>query len=105
MLIANQETFGPVAPIFSFEIEEEVVKKANNTDYGLAAYIFTENLSRSVRVSEALEYGMVGINDTVVSQVEGSFGGIKESGIGREGGPDCLDDFLEMKLITTIIRD
>ncbi|MGZ9817771.1 NAD-dependent succinate-semialdehyde dehydrogenase [Peribacillus simplex] len=105
MLIANQETFGPVAPIFSFETEKEVVKKANNTDFGLAAYIFTENLSRSVRVSEALEYGMVGINDTVVSHVEGSFGGIKESGIGREGGPDCLDDFLQMKLITTIIRD
>ncbi|MFJ8244793.1 NAD-dependent succinate-semialdehyde dehydrogenase [Peribacillus asahii] len=105
MLITNQETFGPVAPIFSFETEDEVVKKANNTDYGLAAYIFTENLSRSVRVSEALEYGMVGINDTVLSQVEGSFGGIKESGIGREGGPGCLEEFLETKWITSTIRD
>ncbi|KMY53354.1 succinate-semialdehyde dehydrogenase [Bacillus sp. FJAT-27231] len=103
MLIATNETFGPVAPIFTFKTEEEVITKANDTDYGLAAYCFTNDLSRSVRVSEALEYGMVGINDTVLSQVEGPFGGIKESGMGREGGTDGLDDFLEKKFISTII--
>lgn len=100
MLISNDETFGPVAPIFSFDTEEEVIEKANNTEFGLAAYIFTENLSRSIRVSRNLEYGMVGINDTVLSQVEGAFGGVKESGIGREGGPDSLEDFLETKFIS-----
>ncbi|KAB7705517.1 aldehyde dehydrogenase family protein [Bacillus aerolatus] len=103
MMIATNETFGPVAPIFTFKTEEEVVAKANDTDYGLAAYCFTKDLSRSVRVSEALEYGMVGINDTVLSQVEGPFGGIKESGMGREGGTDGLADFLEKKFISTII--
>ncbi|WP_318036020.1 NAD-dependent succinate-semialdehyde dehydrogenase [Halobacillus shinanisalinarum] len=103
MLISHQETFGPVASIFTFDDELEVVNKANNTDYGLAAYIFTQNLSRSVRVSEGLEYGMVGINDTVLAQVQGPFGGMKESGMGREGGPDGLADFLETKFISTII--
>lgn len=103
MIIANEETFGPVAPILSFTSEEEVIEKANDTDYGLAAYIFTTNLSRSHRVSEALEYGMVGVNDTVLAQVEGAFGGVKESGFGREGGPDALEDFLEKKFISTLI--
>ena len=103
MQITTQETFGPVAAISTFETEEEVIALANNTDYGLAAYCFTNNLSRSVRVSEKLEYGMVGINDIVLSQVEGPFGGIKESGMGREGGPDGLNDFLEKKFISTII--
>jgi len=103
MIIANQETFGPVAPIFSFSSDEEVIEKANDTDYGLGAYIFTTNLSRANRVSEALEYGMVGVNDTVLAQVEGAFGGMKESGFGREGGPEALDDFLEKKFITTLL--
>lgn len=103
MLIANQETFGPIAPIYTFETEEEVIAKANDTDFGLAAYCFTTNLSRSVRVSEALEYGMVGLNDTVLSQVEGPFGGVKESGMGREGGSEGLDDFLEKKFISTFV--
>ncbi|GAA0440292.1 NADP-dependent succinate-semialdehyde dehydrogenase [Lentibacillus halophilus] len=103
MTIANEETFGPVAPILSFTSDEEVIEKANDTDYGLAAYIFTTDLSRSHRVTEGLEYGMVGVNDTVLAQVEGAFGGVKESGFGREGGPDALDDFLEEKFITTII--
>lgn len=103
MQIANEETFGPVAAVLTFKTEDEVIEKANNSDYGLAAYCFTKDLSRSVRVSEALEYGMVGINDTVMSQVQGPFGGIKESGLGREGGPNGLDDFLETKFISTII--
>ncbi|AXF57045.1 NAD-dependent succinate-semialdehyde dehydrogenase [Salicibibacter kimchii] len=103
MIITNEETFGPVAPILSFKSDEEVIDKANNTDYGLAAYIFTTDLSRSHRVSEALEYGMVGVNDTVLAQVEGAFGGVKESGFGREGGPEALEDFLENKFISTVI--
>ncbi|TCP30886.1 succinate-semialdehyde dehydrogenase/glutarate-semialdehyde dehydrogenase [Scopulibacillus darangshiensis] len=103
MRISYEETFGPVAPIFTFKNEDEVVNKANDTDYGLAAYMFTKDLARSVRVSESLEYGMVGINDTVLSQVQGPFGGIKESGMGREGGPNGLDDFLETKFISTVI--
>ncbi|MGG1663698.1 NAD-dependent succinate-semialdehyde dehydrogenase [Brevibacillus sp. NRS-1366] len=103
MLISNEETFGPVASITTFDSEDEVVEKANNTDYGLAAYIFTKDLSRSVRVSEALEYGMVGINDIGLAVVEGPFGGVKESGMGREGGPNGLNDFLESKLISTLI--
>lgn len=105
MEIAYAETFGPIAPIFSFKTEEEVINKANDTDYGLAAYIFTNDLSRSHRISEALEFGMVGINDTVLSQVEGAFGGVKESGFGREGGPDTLEGFLETKFISTIIKN
>lgn len=103
MKIANEETFGPVAPILSFTSDEEVIEKANNTDYGLAAYIFTTNLSRSHKVSEALEYGMVGVNDTLLAQVEGAFGGVKESGIGSEGGPETLQDFLVSKFISTTI--
>ncbi|MCG7335803.1 NAD-dependent succinate-semialdehyde dehydrogenase [Sporosarcina sp. ACRSM] len=102
MRIANEETFGPIAPIYTFETEEEVIAKANDTDFGLAAYCFTTNLSRSIRVSESLEYGMVGLNDIVLAQVEGPFGGVKESGMGREGGPDGLADFLEKKFISTV---
>lgn len=104
MQIAAQETFGPVAPIYTFNTEEEVLTKANDTNFGLAAYCFTNDLSRSVRVSEALEYGMIGMNDTVLSQPEGPFGGIKESGIGNEGGPASLDDFLEKKFISTMVK-
>jgi succinate-semialdehyde dehydrogenase/glutarate-semialdehyde dehydrogenase len=103
MKIATEETFGPVAPILSFTHDEEVIEKANNTDYGLAAYIFTSNLSRSHIVAQELDYGMVGVNDTVLAQVEGAFGGVKESGFGREGGPETLDDFLERKFISTVV--
>lgn len=104
MKVAIEETFGPIAPILSFSSEAEVIEKANDTDYGLAAYLFTTDLSRAHRVSEMLEYGMVGVNDTVLSQVEGAFGGVKESGFGREGGPEALEDFLEQKFISTIIE-
>lgn len=103
MLISHEETFGPVASVLAFDTEEEVIAMANRTDAGLAAYFFTNDLSRSIRVSEALQYGMVGINDTALAQVEIPFGGVKESGMGREGGPGTLDDFLELKLIATTI--
>jgi len=104
MRISTEETFGPVAPIYEFETEEEVIRRANDTVYGLAAYFFTNDLSRAARVSEALEYGMVGINDPVMTTVQGPFGGVKESGMGREGGPDSLHDFLETKFVSTVIR-
>lgn len=100
MNIANEETFGPIAPVYTFETEEEVIEKANDTDFGLAAYCFTTNLSRSIRVTAQLEYGMVGVNDSALAQVEGPFGGVKESGMGREGGPDGLEDFLEKKFVS-----
>ncbi|MBP1995395.1 NAD-dependent succinate-semialdehyde dehydrogenase [Paenibacillus eucommiae] len=103
MLVSTEETFGPVASILTFETEQEVIDKANSVDVGLAAYFFTNDLSRSIRVSEALQYGMVGINDTALAQVEIPFGGVKESGMGREGGPGTLDDFLDLKLIATTI--
>lgn len=103
MLISYEETFGPVAPVFTFRTDEEVIEKANNTIYGLAAYFFTKDLSRATRVAEALEYGIVGVNDAVPTTVQGPFGGMKESGMGREGGPDGLDDFLETKFISTVI--
>jgi len=104
MLISREETFGPVAPVYAFETEEEVIRRANDTVYGLAAYFYTNDLSRAARVSEALEYGMVGVNDPVMTTVQGPFGGVKESGMGREGGPDSLHDFLETKFVSTVIR-
>src|SRR5690606_23374912 len=86
MLIMNEETFGPVMPLQPFDDENEVVALANDTDYGLAAYIFTENLDRSLRVMEKLEYGIVGVNDVFPATAEAPFGGIKQSGVGKEGG-------------------
>lgn len=100
MLIMREETFGPVAPIISFETEEEVLRMANATPYGLAAYVFTRDLSRMYRVAEALEYGIVGVNDGMPSTAHAPFGGIKESGIGREGGSWGLDEFLEVKYVS-----
>ncbi|MFZ3577970.1 NAD-dependent succinate-semialdehyde dehydrogenase [Virgibacillus sp. DJP39] len=100
MTIMNEETFGPVLPIQSFTDEETVLRKANNTDYGLAAYIFTEKTSRAIRVSERLEYGIVGVNDVFPALPEAPFGGIKQSGIGKEGGHHGMHEFLEMKYIS-----
>ena len=100
MLVANEETFGPVAPIFEFDTEEEVIEKANNSRFGLAAYFFTRDVNRVVRVSEALEYGTVGANDGMISAVQAPFGGVKESGIGREGGHWGLDEYMDVKYIS-----
>src|SRR5690554_946048 len=93
MLIMNEETFGPVAPIITFDTEEEGVRIANDTPYGLASYIFTQDLGRAFRVSEALEYGIVGINDGVPSAAHAPFGGVKDSGLGREGGKWGIDEY------------
>jgi len=100
MLISGEETFGPVLPIITFKSEEEAIAEANNTRYGLAAYIFTESISRAIRVSEAVEFGIVGINDGRPSTSQAPFGGMKESGIGREGGKYGIEEFLETKFIS-----
>ncbi|CRH62923.1 Succinate-semialdehyde dehydrogenase [NADP(+)] GabD [Chlamydia trachomatis] len=100
MLITYQETFGPVAPIIPFDTEEEVIELANNTEYGLAAYFYTQNISRGVRVSEALEFGIIGYNDAIPTVAQAPFGGMKESGMGREGGHQGLEEYLEEKYIS-----
>jgi succinate-semialdehyde dehydrogenase/glutarate-semialdehyde dehydrogenase len=99
MRIAQEETFGPIAPIIRFETAEQVVAEANDTIYGLAAYFYAENLKRVWHVAEALEYGMVGINTGRMSSEAAPFGGIKQSGIGREGSRHGLEDYLEMKYL------
>ena len=99
MKIASEETFGPLAPIFKFSIEQEAIDMANDTEFGLASYFFTNDINRIWRVSEALEYGMVGVNEGVISNEVAPFGGIKESGLGREGSHYGIDDFLELKYI------
>lgn len=100
MLLAREETFGPVAPIFTFSSDDEVVARANDSDFGLAAYFFTSDLNRAIRVSERLEYGTVGVNDASISAVQAPFGGVKESGIGREGGPLGIEEYLEVKYVS-----
>ncbi|KIL49048.1 NAD-dependent succinate-semialdehyde dehydrogenase [Jeotgalibacillus campisalis] len=100
MLCMNEETFGPLAPITTFSTEEEVIQRANDTIYGLAAYVFTENISTGIRISEALEYGIVGLNDGLPSAAQAPFGGFKQSGLGREGGHEGIDEYLETKYIS-----
>ena len=97
--ITYEETFGPVAPIYKFSTEEEVIKMANDTPYGLASYFYSRDIGRIWRVAEALEYGMVGVNTGLTSKAEIPFGGIKESGLGREGSRFGLDEYLEIKYI------
>lgn len=99
MRIAGEETFGPVAPLFRFKTEEEAIALANDTPFGLASYFYSRDLGRVWRVAEALEYGMVGVNEGVISTEVAPFGGVKESGIGREGSKYGVDDFLEIKYV------
>jgi succinate-semialdehyde dehydrogenase/glutarate-semialdehyde dehydrogenase len=99
MLLASEETFGPVAPLFRFEAEEEAIEIANGTPFGLAAYFYTQNLSRSWRVAEALEFGMVGLNTGAISTEVAPFGGVKQSGIGREGSQLGIEEYLEVKTL------
>jgi succinate-semialdehyde dehydrogenase/glutarate-semialdehyde dehydrogenase len=93
--INREEIFGPVAPVTTFETEEEAIERANDTEYGLASYVFTRDLARTIRVAEALDYGMVGINTGLVSNAAAPFGGVKASGFGREGGFEGIEEFLE----------
>jgi succinate-semialdehyde dehydrogenase / glutarate-semialdehyde dehydrogenase len=97
MKMAREETFGPVAPLFRFKTEEEAIRMANDTEFGLAAYFYTRDLARSWRVGEALEYGIVGLNTGIISTEVAPFGGVKESGIGREGSKYGILDYTELK--------
>lgn len=99
MKVATEETFGPVAPLFKFETEEEVVELANATEFGLASYFYSKDLAKIFRVAEALEYGMVGVNTGLISTEVAPFGGIKQSGLGREGSKYGIDDYTEIKYI------
>ncbi|MEJ9211686.1 NAD-dependent succinate-semialdehyde dehydrogenase [Bacillus smithii] len=100
MLCMNEETFGPLAPITTFQSIEEVIQRANDTPYGLAAYVFTENISKAIQITEQLEYGIVGLNDGLPSVAQAPFGGFKQSGLGREGGHQGMEEFLETKFVS-----
>jgi succinate-semialdehyde dehydrogenase/glutarate-semialdehyde dehydrogenase len=99
MIVSQEETFGPLAPLFRFQTEEEAIRIANDTPYGLASYFYTRDLARTWRVSEALEYGMVGVNTGLISTAIAPFGGVKESGLGREGSKYGIEEFLEVKYL------
>jgi succinate-semialdehyde dehydrogenase/glutarate-semialdehyde dehydrogenase len=99
MLIAKEETFGPVAAVFKFKDEKEVVALANDTDFGLASYFYSRDIARVFRVAEALEYGMVGVNTGLISNEVAPFGGVKQSGLGREGSVYGIEEYLELKYI------
>ena len=99
MLCAREETFGPVAPVFRFETEAEAIAAANATEFGLASYFYSRDVGRIFRVAEALEYGMVGINTGLISTAEVPFGGVKQSGLGREGARQGIDEYVEAKYL------
>ncbi|KGT47038.1 NAD-dependent succinate-semialdehyde dehydrogenase [Acinetobacter sp. HR7] len=99
MLCAKEETFGPFAPIFKFETEQEVIAMSNDTEFGLASYVFTQDINQFIRVSRNLEYGMVGVNTGLISNAAAPFGGVKSSGIGREGSKYGMDEYLEIKYV------
>ena len=99
MMFMKEEIFGPLAPVFKFKTEEEAVKLANDTEFGLACYFYTGNLGRAFRVMEGLKYGMVGVNEGLITTVEAPFGGVKESGVGREGGHQGIEDYLDTKYV------
>lgn len=100
MLLATDETFGPLAAIFAFSSEEEVIEMANDTEFGLAGYFFSENINRVLRVARRLECGMLGVNTGLISAVEPPFGGVKESGIGQEGSKYGLGEYQNIKAVT-----
>jgi succinate-semialdehyde dehydrogenase/glutarate-semialdehyde dehydrogenase len=100
MSVAHDETFGPVAALFTFDTEDEVIERANDTKYGLATYYFTRDIGRVWRLAEQLEYGILGANDGLPSTAQAPFGGVKESGIGREGGKWGIEEYLEVKFVS-----
>ena len=99
MAVAREETFGPLAPLFKFDTEDEVIAMCNATEFGLASYLFSRDLAQVFRVAERMEYGMVGINTGLISTEVAPFGGIKQSGLGREGSKYGFDDYLELKYL------
>ena len=100
MLCMREETFGPLAPIASYTSEEEVIRRANDSIFGLAAYVFTENITEGIRIVEGLEYGIIGFNDGLPSTPQAPFGGFKQSGLGREGGHHGIEEYLEVKYVS-----
>ena len=99
MKVSTEETFGPLAPLYKFETEEEAIRLANDTIFGLASYFYARDIGRITRVQEGLEYGMVGVNTGLISTEVAPFGGVKQSGLGREGSHHGIEDYLEMKYI------
>jgi succinate-semialdehyde dehydrogenase/glutarate-semialdehyde dehydrogenase len=99
MQLAGEETFGPVAPVFRFESDAEALAAANGTEYGLAAYFYSRDVSRVLRAAEALEYGMIGVNTGLLSTEVAPFGGVKQSGFGREGSSHGIDEYLTLKYV------
>ncbi len=97
--LLKEEIFGPVAPVIGFDSEDEAIAAANDTEYGLVAYLFTSDFKRALRVIEGLETGMVGLNQGIVSNAGAPFGGVKQSGVGREGGNEGIDEYLETKYV------
>lgn len=104
MRLYREETFGPVAPVIHFSSEKELLEEVNHEQFGLASYMYTESMSRTIRMMEKLEYGMVGVNDPLPFVVQGPFGGMKESGLGKEGSKHGIDDYLEKKLVSVRFR-
>jgi succinate-semialdehyde dehydrogenase/glutarate-semialdehyde dehydrogenase len=101
--VLAEEIFGPVAPVATFATEEEALRAANRTQYGLVAYLYTRDLARALRVAEGLETGMVGLNQGIVSNPAAPFGGVKQSGFGREGGFEGIDEYLETKYVAVAL--
>jgi succinate-semialdehyde dehydrogenase/glutarate-semialdehyde dehydrogenase len=99
MLCSREETFGPLAPVLRFWTEDEAIALANDTEFGLASYFYSRDVGRIFRVGEALEYGMVGVNTGLISTAEVPFGGVKQSGLGREGSRHGIDDYVEVKYL------
>jgi succinate-semialdehyde dehydrogenase/glutarate-semialdehyde dehydrogenase len=97
--VLSEEIFGPVAPIVSFDTETEAITAANDTEYGLIGYVFTRDVNRALRVAEALDTGMVGLNQGVTSNTAAPFGGVKQSGFGREGGAEGIEEYLSVKYV------
>ena len=97
--LLHEEIFGPVAPVVAFDGEDEAIRAANDTEYGLVAYVYTRDIKRAFRVCERLETGMVGLNQGMVSNAAAPFGGVKQSGFGREGGPEGIEEYLETKYV------
>ena len=99
MLCAREETFGPLAPVFRFSTDDQAIQAANDTEFGLASYFYSRDIGRIYKVAEALEYGMVGINVGILASEHVPFGGVKQSGLGREGSHHAMDDYLEIKYL------
>ena len=99
MRFAREEIFGPLSPVFRFDTEEQAIQLANDTEFGLACYFYTQDLGRTYRVMEGLKYGLIGVNEGIITTVEAPFGGLKESGIGKEGGHQGIEDYLDTKYV------